>query len=84
MAFEKACFYFDLEMRYVDTQADGSIDLDELVEKIDANTICLIASCPSFPNGIVDPVEHMSQISQKYKIGLHIDACLGGFVVGYH
>lgn len=40
-----------------------------------------MASVPNFPHGMVDPVPELAKIAKKSKIGLHIDACLGGFVI---
>jgi sphinganine-1-phosphate aldolase len=50
---------------------------------IDANTICLMGSFPNYPHGIIDPIEDIARLAKKYKVGFHIDGCLGGFVAGF-
>ncbi|MCF6243073.1 MAG: pyridoxal-dependent decarboxylase, partial [Bacteroidales bacterium] len=48
---------------------------------VNKNTVVIAGSAPSFPHGIIDPIEEMSEIARKRKIGFHTDACLGGFVL---
>src|SRR5690606_27662378 len=50
-------------------------------------TILVVGSAPGFPHGIIDPIEGISQMLQKKdpkgRIGLHVDGCLGGFVLPF-
>jgi len=50
---------------------------------MNSNVIMIYASAPSFPQGVIDPIEDLSKIATKYDIGLHVDACLGGFVLPF-
>ena len=50
---------------------------------ISKNTVCLVGSAPGFPHGIMDPIEELSQIAKKHNIGLHVDSCLGGFLLPF-
>jgi sphinganine-1-phosphate aldolase len=50
---------------------------------IDSNTIALVASTPSYGSGAFDPVEEIAKLAHKNKIGCHVDACLGGFVIAF-
>lgn len=43
----------------------------------------LLASAPGFPHGVIDPVEKIAQLGLKYGIPVHVDACLGGFVIAF-
>lgn len=52
-------------------------------ELIDSNTIALYCSYPNYPHGIVDPVQDIAFLAKKYKIPLHLDGCLGGFVAAF-
>ena len=40
-----------------------------------------VASAPSFPHGAIDPIPQLASLAQARGIGLHVDACLGGFVL---
>ena len=33
--------------------------------------------------GVIDPIEKMSVLALKYNVGLHVDCCLGGFVLPF-
>ena len=39
----------------------------------------LVGSAPTFPHGVIDPIEEISEIGIKDPV--HVDACLGGFVL---
>lgn len=43
----------------------------------------LLASAPGFPHGVIDPVEEIAALGLKYDIPVHVDACLGGFVIAF-
>ena len=59
------------------------IDLHALKRQITANTILIYASAPSFPHGAIDPIEAMAALARTHDIGLHVDCCLGGFVLPF-
>lgn len=50
---------------------------------ITTNTIMIFASAPNYPQGTIDPIEDLGTIAERYNIGLHVDACLGGFVLPF-
>jgi glutamate/tyrosine decarboxylase-like PLP-dependent enzyme len=50
---------------------------------INRNTIALAGSAPSFPHGVIDPIAELSALAASRGIGLHVDACLGGFVLPF-
>ncbi len=43
----------------------------------------LVGSAPCFPFGVVDPVEEISRLAEKHKTLLHVDACMGGFMLPF-
>jgi sphinganine-1-phosphate aldolase len=50
---------------------------------ITARTILLAASAPCFPFGVVDPVKELGKIALRHKLLLHVDACMGGFMLPF-
>ena len=55
-----------------------------IVEKhLTANTVAIYASAPTFPHGVIDDVEGLATLALRHNIGLHVDNCLGGFVLSY-
>jgi sphinganine-1-phosphate aldolase len=43
----------------------------------------LVGSAPNFPDGAVDPITDLAGLAKKYKIGLHVDCCLGSFLMPF-
>jgi glutamate/tyrosine decarboxylase-like PLP-dependent enzyme len=80
-AFEKACQYFGVKPVVTDLKKDFSADAAEIKEKVTNNTIGIVASAPCFPYGVIDPIAEISKIAGDKKIPLHVDACLGGFLL---
>jgi sphinganine-1-phosphate aldolase len=50
---------------------------------INKNTIAIVGSAPTFPHGVIDPIPQLSQLAVKYKIGLHVDCCLGSYLIPF-
>lgn len=60
------------------------VDLNKVKNAINSNTVALVGSCPNFPHGIHDNIEGLSDLALKYKLPLHVDACLGGFLIAFY
>ena len=43
----------------------------------------LVGSAPQFPHGVMDPIVEMAKLAKKYNLGLHVDSCLGGFLIPF-
>jgi sphinganine-1-phosphate aldolase len=82
-AFEKAAHYFDVESRRVPVRADFSADVDAMADAVDDSTVLVVASAPSYPQGIVDPVAELAAMASSRGILCHVDACLGGFLLPF-
>ena len=81
-AFIKACNYFKIKLHRVPCpEPEFKVDVNAVRRLINPNTVLLVASAPNFPHGIVDDVPALSRLATKYKIPLHVDCCLGSFVI---
>ena len=80
-AFDKAAHYFGIKMVRVPVGADYRADVKATRKALTRNTIVLIGSAPSFPHGVIDPIEELSELARQRGLGFHTDACLGGFVL---
>lgn len=80
-AFDKAAQYFNLKLVRVPVTAEFKADVEATRKAVTRNTIVIVGSAPSFPHGIIDPIEELSEIAFERGIGFHTDACLGGFVL---
>ncbi|KAL4792117.1 pyridoxal phosphate-dependent transferase [Aspergillus venezuelensis] len=81
-AFIKACNYFGMKLHRVPCPApDYKVNIAAVRRLINSNTVLLVGSAPNFPHGIVDDIPALSRLATHYKIPLHVDCCLGSFVV---
>lgn len=80
-AFDKAAELFGLRLVKTPVDANRKALPEEMEKQISSNTILLVVSAPSYPNGVADPVAEVSAIAQRYQLPLHVDACIGGFLL---
>ena len=59
------------------------MSLSHLKKKINSSTILVVASAPQYPHGVVDDIEEIGKICEKYGVPLHIDSAIGGFVLPF-
>jgi glutamate/tyrosine decarboxylase-like PLP-dependent enzyme len=82
-AFDKAAEYFGIRRVNVPVGADLRADVAAMQAAISDQTIALVASAPSFPHGVIDPVAELGALACARRIGLHVDACLGAFLLPF-
>lgn len=82
-AVYKAAEYFKIQLIRVGVDEEGRMKVEEVKKKINKNTILIYASAPSYPHGAIDPIGTLSEIAIAYDCCLHVDACLGGFVLPF-
>jgi sphinganine-1-phosphate aldolase len=64
-------------------QKTFTIDPKAVEKAITSNTIGLVCSAPNFPQGTVDPVEEIAALGKKRGIPVHVDCCLGSFLIPF-
>jgi sphinganine-1-phosphate aldolase len=81
-AFNKACHLVDVELRQAPVDpATAQVDMGALAALIDENTAAMIGSACNYGYGTIDPIEEMGRLAVDSGIGLHVDGCLGGFIL---
>ncbi|ELU10802.1 hypothetical protein CAPTEDRAFT_156221 [Capitella teleta] len=80
-AHEKAAHYFGFTIVHVPVGKDFKPDIDAYEEAITPRTIALLCSAPQYCQGIVDPIEQISEIAVRRCLPMHVDACFGGFML---
>lgn len=80
-AFDKAAHYFNIKMVKIPLKDDLTVDVEKYREAFNENTVVAIGSAPSFPHGLIDPIEELSEIARSKGVGFHTDGCLGGFIL---
>lgn len=82
-AFDKAADCFGIKAVKIGLDGNYRADVDKAKKAINRNTICIVGSAPSFPHGMVDPIEELSELAFERGIGFHTDSCLGGFILPF-
>jgi len=80
-AFDKAAEYFGIVPVKVPVDAGFRADPAATAAAITRRTVVVVASAPSFPHGTIDPVAELAAIAAEHGVGVHVDACLGGFLL---
>lgn len=82
--FNKAAYYFGIKLRHVNLDPiTYKVDLRKMERMINRNTVLLVGSVPNFPHGIGDDIVGIGNLAVKYNIPLHVDCCLGSFIVAF-
>jgi sphinganine-1-phosphate aldolase len=83
-AVEKACDLLGIKLKKVAYDSKTfRINLTGLQQMITPNTIMMYGSAPNYPHGAIDNIKEMSNLAHRYQIGLHVDCCLGGFILPF-
>ena len=83
-AFDKAAHYFGIRIRHARMDpVTCKVDLKHMKSLVNGNTIALVGSAPHYPHGIVDPITEIAAFGKKKGIPVHVDACLGGFIIAF-
>ncbi len=77
----KAAHYLGMKVIRVSVNADFEADVDAMRACITPNTVALAGSAGTYPHGVVDPISKLSDLALEHKLGLHVDGCLGGFIL---
>lgn len=81
-AFDKAAKYLNIFVKTVPVNPETTkVDIKKMEKAINKNTVMLVGSVPNFPYGTVDNIQAIAALGLKYNIPVHVDACLGGFVI---
>lgn len=83
-AFDKAAHLFGIELREAPVDpVTLQVDVDWVAANIDSNTVALIGSACNYGYGTVDPIGALSELAVERGVGLHVDGCLGGFILPF-
>lgn len=82
-ALDKAFHYFGIKVIKAPVTEQYVVDLDFVRDHIGPNTVALIGSAGTYPHGLIDPIPALGQLALEHGIGLHVDGCLGGFIIAW-
>ncbi len=82
-ALDKGAHYFGIELRKAAVTAQFVADMDSVRSLVDENTVALVGSAGTYPHGLIDPIDEMAALALERGINLHVDGCLGGFILAW-
>ena len=83
-AFDKSCHIFGIEVRRAPVDpVTTRVDVDAVRDLIDDQTIGMVGSACNYGYGTIDDIAALSDLAIETGIGLHVDGCLGGFILPF-
>ncbi|MDE3069232.1 MAG: aspartate aminotransferase family protein [Acidobacteriota bacterium] len=83
VALNKAAHYLGVEIVSVPVGDDQAADPAAMRAAIDGATIGLVGSAGTYPHGAIDPIGALSEIALEHDLPLHVDACMGGYILPF-
>lgn len=81
--FHKAAAYLGVEVVPVDVGPDFRALPGDARAKMDEDVILVVGSAPSYAHGVIDPIEALAALAKEHGVLMHVDACVGGFVLPF-
>jgi sphinganine-1-phosphate aldolase len=82
-AFEKGAHYFGVKVVRTPVGEDFRADVEAVARAIRPETALIVGSAPCYPHGVVDPIRELGKLAQENGILLHVDSCVGGFMLPF-
>ena len=83
VAWDKGAEYFGVKIRRAPLASDWGVDVKAVEKMINRNTVMILGSAPEYPHGIIDPIEKLGALAKKHNIPLHVDSCVGGYILPF-
>jgi len=81
VALDKAAHLLGIKLIKAPLGDDWRADTKWIRAHVTPNTVALVGSAPNYAHGVIDPIEELSDIALDHGLGLHVDGCLGGFIL---
>ncbi len=82
-AFHKGAQYFGVRVHKIPVGADFRADVDGMAGHLNENTALVVGSAPQYPQGVIDPIPELAALAATVGASMHVDACMGGFVLPF-
>jgi sphinganine-1-phosphate aldolase len=80
-ALDKAAHLLGIKLLKAPLGDDFRGDVDWIRDHVTSNTVALVGSACNYAHGLIDPIEEMAEIALEHDLGMHVDGCLGGFIL---
>ncbi len=82
--FQKAAHYFDMDMTLVPVDPETfKVRPEAMAEAIRPETILLVGSACQYAHGVIDPIADLGRLALERNLLLHVDGCIGAFLLPY-
>lgn len=82
--YNKAAEYMGLNVKRVPVDPETlEAQPDLMSQAITENTVMIVGSAPNWPFGTIDPIKELAEIALERNLWLHVDACVGGFILPF-
>jgi len=81
VALQKAAYMLGITLLQAPVRDDWRADVDWMRDHVTENTVAIVGSAGNYPHGLIDPIEEMSALALEHDLGLHVDGCMGGFIL---
>jgi len=81
-AFHKGAHLFGMQI--IEAPIDPvstQVDVDFVRDHVTDQTALIVGSACNYGYGTIDPIAQLSEIAVQRGVGLHVDGCLGGFIL---
>lgn len=83
-AFHKAAHYLGLKVVAVPVDPlTFKADVAAVRAAITDGTALIVGSAPSYAHGVIDPIAELAAVAAEHGVLMHVDACVGGFLLPY-
>ncbi|GAA3117245.1 pyridoxal phosphate-dependent decarboxylase family protein [Nonomuraea salmonea] len=81
-AFHKAAHYLGVEVKAVPVDLETyKVRPADVAAAMDERTVLVVVSAPSYPQGVIDPIEEVAALAAASGVPCHVDACVGGWLL---
>ncbi|MEV4469883.1 aspartate aminotransferase family protein [Nonomuraea sp. NPDC049504] len=81
-AFHKAAHYLGVEVKAVPVDLETyKVRPADVAAAMDERTVLVVVSAPSYPQGVIDPIEEVAALAEAAGVPCHVDACVGGWLL---
>jgi glutamate/tyrosine decarboxylase-like PLP-dependent enzyme len=82
-AFHKGGHDFGVRVHTVPVRPDFRADIDAMAACVNTNTALVVGSAPQYPQGVIDDIPALAALAAAVGASMHVDACMGGFVLPF-
>lgn len=83
VAWLKGAEYFGVRPVLAPLDTAYRVDVKAVRKLVNRRTVMLLGSAPEYPHGMIDPITALGEIAAEKRIPLHVDACLGGYLLPF-